>query len=96
MLPEGVDRSPHAARGRDREPPLIDLTECDPPAAVLEQMAHADAINTRLRATGRQLCFALSRDGCSLQIELCDSSGNLLRILSAEEAIEIAAGRRVQ
>jgi hypothetical protein len=72
--------------------PSIDLTAAGPPPEVLEQMARADAINTRLRASGRQLSFALSADGCSLQIELRDTEGNLLRILSAEEAIEIAAG----
>jgi hypothetical protein len=75
-----------------REPRSIDLTECGPPAEVLEQMAHTGAINDRLRASGRQLSFVLSGDGCSLQIELCDTSGNLVRILSAEEALEIAGG----
>jgi hypothetical protein len=68
----------------------IDLTGSGPPAEVLEQMAHADAINSRLRASGRQLCFALSVDGCSLQIELRDIAGDVLRMLSADEAVEIA------
>jgi hypothetical protein len=63
---------------------------------VLEQMAHADAINSRLRASGRQLAFALSADGCSLQIELRDIAGNLLRILTAAEAIELAAGGELE
>jgi hypothetical protein len=81
---------------RESEPRSIDLTERAPPAEVLEQMAHCDAINDRLRASGRQLSFALSGDGCSLQIELRDTSGNLLRILSAREALEIAGGADVQ
>ncbi len=72
--------------------PSIDLTQTDVPAEVLEQMARADAINARLRAQGRQLVFALSGDGRSLQIELCDTTGTLLRVLTAAEAIEIATG----
>ncbi len=84
VLPEASDHTD--------ESPSIDLTECGPPTEVLEQMAHADAINTRLRASGQQLTFALSADGCALQIELRDTSGNLLRTLSAAEALDIAAG----
>ena len=72
--------------------PSIDLLRAGPPPEVLEQMARADEINTRLRAEGRQLCFALSGDGCSLQIELRDTDGNLLRILSVSEAADLAAG----
>lgn len=72
--------------------PSFDLIEDGPPAAVIEQMARADEINARLRAEGRQISFALSGDGCSLQIELRDIEGNLLRILSAAEAVELAAG----
>jgi hypothetical protein len=70
----------------------IDLTRSGPPPEVLEQMARADAINNRLRASGRELSFALSADGCSLQIELRDTAGRLLRLLSPAEAIEIAGG----
>jgi hypothetical protein len=70
----------------------IDLTRSGPPPEVLEQMANADAINSRLRAIGLELSFSLSADGCSLQIELRDSSGQLVRVLSPAEAVEIAAG----
>jgi hypothetical protein len=69
----------------------IDLTRSGPPPEVLEQMARADAINTRLRAAGRELTFSLSADGCSLQIELRDTSGQLLRVLTAAEAMGLAA-----
>lgn len=88
----GDDSPPFARTDPGCPPPSIDLTESGPPAEVLEQMAQADAINERLRASGRQLSFALSSDGCSLQIELRDTDGNLLRALSAAEAFEIAAG----
>lgn len=74
------------------EEPTIDLISSGPPPEVLEQMAHADAINARLRASGREIRFALSPDGCSLRIELRDTAGNLLRTLSVSEAAAIAAG----
>lgn len=71
----------------------IDITRSSPPEEVLEQMAHADAIHERLREQGFQISFALSPDASSLQIELRDAAGALLRMLSAEEAVELAAGR---
>ncbi|HXB14883.1 MAG TPA: hypothetical protein VNV44_03970 [Solirubrobacteraceae bacterium] len=76
---------------RDKER-RIDLTHGDPPAELLDQMAHADEINMRLRRSGRELCFALSGDGRSVQIELRDSDGRVLRILSLSEAVELAEG----
>ncbi len=68
----------------------FDITESGPPAEVLDQMARADAINARLREEGREIRFALSADGCSLQIELCEISGQLIRTLTARELAEIA------
>jgi hypothetical protein len=73
----------------------IDLTRSGPPPEVLEQMARADAINSRLRASGRELSFSLSADGCSLQIELRDFSGPV-RVLSPAEALELAAGEGLE
>ncbi len=90
--------SPSAAPTDDtrqvpHEPPRgIDLTHGTPPPEVLDQMAHADEINSRLRAEGREVRFAISSDGCSLQIELCDSHGKLLRTLSIAEAAALAEG----
>jgi len=74
------------------EPRAIDLTHGGPPPELLDQMARADEINTRLRSEGREICFALSADGGSVQIELRDAAGSVLRILSLAEAIEIAEG----
>ncbi len=71
----------------------VDVTRSSPPEEVLQQMAHADAINERLRARGYQLSFALSPDSSSLQIALRDSSGATVRMLSPEEAVELAVGR---
>ena len=74
----------------------IDVARSSPPEEVLEQMAHADAINDRLRERGHQIGFALSQDATCLQIELRDTSGTLLRKLSAEEAVGLAAGRPLE
>jgi hypothetical protein len=81
---------PNAARPAEEH--CIDLIEAAPPPELLEQMAHADAINARLRASGRMIAFALSADGASLRIELRDTAGHLLRTLSIAEVAEIAAG----
>jgi hypothetical protein len=62
---------------------------------VLDQMARAEQINSRLREQGYELSFALSLDGCQLEIELRDSAGRLLRMISPAEAVEIAAGKPV-
>jgi len=74
------------------ERPAIDLTHGGPPPELLDQMARADEINMRLRASGRELCFALSGDGGSLEIELRDADGRVLCLLSLSEAIDIAEG----
>lgn len=74
----------------------IDITRSSPPEEVLQQMAHADAINDRLRERGYQISFALSPDSTCLQIELRDTAGVLLRMLSADEAVELAAGRPLE
>lgn len=91
MPPQGEDQPISYELAHAEGSLSIDLTRSGPPPEVLEQMARADAINSRLRATGRELSFSLSADGCSLQIELRDTSGQLLRVLTAAEAIEIAA-----
>jgi hypothetical protein len=90
MPPQGEDQPISYELAHAEGSLSIDLTRSGPPPEVLEQMARADAINSRLRAGGRELSFSLSADGCSLQIELRDSSGALLRVLSPAEAIEIA------
>ena len=85
-----------AELSRREGPGAIDITRSSPPEEVLEQMAHADAINQRLREQGYQISFALSPDARSLQIELRDCAGTLLRMLSPEEAVELAAGRPLE
>jgi hypothetical protein len=89
--PEAVGFAAELARSERGEG--IDISEAGPPDEVLDQMARADAINTRLRQEGYEISFALSPDGCRLEIELRDSSGNLLRTLSASEAADLAAGK---
>jgi hypothetical protein len=82
---EGAPTDPEERRA-------IDLTHGAPPPELLDQMARADEVNMRLRRSGREICFTLSRDGCSLQIELRDSAGCVLRLLTISEAIDIADG----
>ncbi len=77
------------------EPRAFDLTHGGPPAELLDQMARADEINTRLRRSGREIAFALSSDGDSLQIELRDEAGRVMRTLSLSEAIDLAEGGAV-
>ncbi len=74
----------------------IDITRSSPPEEVLEQMAHADAISRRLCEEGYRISFALSADSSSLQIALRDATGAFLRMLSAAEAVELAAGRPLE
>lgn len=84
---------PAPERPSGERPDAIDLTSGGPPPELIEQMARADEINRRLHASGREVCFALSADGCSLQIELRDTrNGGLLRMISLSEAIELAEG----
>ena len=84
--------APESAQTGREERGAIDLTHGGPPPELLDQMARADQINMRLRRSGRELCFALSADGRSLQIELRDSAGRVLRTLTLSEAIELADG----
>lgn len=81
------------SRGRPR---LIDLTHGGPPPELLDQMARADEINLRLRRIGLQIAFAMSSDGRSLQIELRDGAGCVLRTLSLAEAIDLAEGGELE
>ena len=83
--------SPERLSGQRADP--IDLTSGGPPPELIEQMARADEVNTRLRESGREICFALSADGRTLEIELRDThNGGLLRTISLSEAIELAEG----
>jgi hypothetical protein len=96
--PSAPPTDPSATDGApdDRgEPRAFDLTRGGPPAELLDQMARADEINTRLRRSGREIAFALSPDGGSLQIELRDGAGRLMRTLSLSEAIDLAEGGAV-
>lgn len=91
--------SPSAAPTDASAAPLpggaIDIGCPEPPEEVLEQIARADAINSRLWRRGRAVRFALGADGRVLQIELCDARGRLVRTLGAAELAEIASGRQV-
>jgi len=92
--PAATPAGPLAAElARTEADPRISMTRSRPPEEVLAQMTHADAINARLLDRGFQIRFSPNPEATRLQIELRDAAGTLLRILSAEEAVEIAVGR---
>jgi len=90
--PSAATADPGGPEGAPGDPRAIDLTRGGPPAELLDQMARADEINVRLRRQGREIAFAMSSDGRSLQIELRDAAGCVLRTLSLSEAIDLAEG----
>jgi hypothetical protein len=93
--PSAPPTDPSATEGApdDRgEPRAFDLTRGGPPAELLDQMARADEINMRLRRSGHEITFALSADGASLEIELRDEAGRVMRTLTLPEAIDLAEG----
>jgi len=76
----------------DGLPTTIEAARGGPPPAVLEQMAAANEIELRLRASGRALRFGADSPGRRTTIELIDEQGATLRTLSVGEAVALAAG----
>jgi hypothetical protein len=66
-----------------------------PPPQVLEQIAAAGRIHEQLREAGHHLRFFAAACGERARIELHDGEGSIVRGISAAEAIELAAGRRL-
>jgi len=88
--PAGVlvdDFSPGEGEG------AIEASRGGPPAEVLEQIAAAEKIYERLRASGAQMRFFPADDCEPIRIELHDRDGNAVRTLSVLEAVEMAAGK---
>jgi hypothetical protein len=65
----------------------------NPPLEVLEQIAAAGRIDAQLRERGHHLRFLPAENGGRRRIEIHDCDGNLVRSLSAAEALELAAGK---
>ncbi len=66
-----------------------------PPPQVLDQMGAAGAIHDQLRDRGRHVRFFAGAPGEHARLEIRDDDGNLMRIVSMTEAVELAAGRRL-
>src|SRR6202042_2004371 len=81
---------------RSEDAHAVAVSRAEPPSEVLEQVLLADSIGQMLREEDRELTFSLSPENRLLGIELRNSSGELLRAVSAVEAMEIATGRPVE
>jgi hypothetical protein len=66
-----------------------------PPPEVLAQMAAAGEVAELLRSRGRRVRFTSDPER-GITIELRDEDGALLRVLSPNEAVELAAGRGLE
>jgi hypothetical protein len=67
-----------------------------PPQEVLEQMGHAARAYDRLHAQGRELHFAHDEASGRMTIQVRDARGNVLRMLSPSEALQVAAGKPLE
>jgi hypothetical protein len=70
----------------------LDAIPSSPPQEVFDQMADAAETYERLSAQGRELRFARDADSGRTTIEVRDRGGNVLKLLSPAEALELAAG----
>jgi uncharacterized protein YcbX len=78
---------------RDEQTWAIDISRATPPQEVLEQMAQAEEIGQALREDGREIAFTSNAGERLPAIELRDTDGETIRIITTAEAAEIAAGR---
>ena len=77
-----------------REPRAIDLTHGGPPAEVLDQMARADEINTRLRLSGREIALrARAPTAARCRSSCATTPGGSCAPCPLSEAIELADRR---
>jgi hypothetical protein len=68
----------------------VEARRGEPPAQVIEQIAHAGEIHRRLRASGLRIDFDLTAQGPAIRLRGAD--GETLRCLSISETAEIALG----
>ncbi len=70
----------------------VDAFPSSPPQEVLDQMASAAAVYDRFASQGRELRFARDQESGRMAVEVRDRAGNVLKQLSAAQALEVAAG----
>ncbi len=67
-----------------------------PPHEVLQQMGQAARVYDTLHTQGRELHFAHDEASGRMKIEVRDTRGNVLRMLSPSEALQVAAGKPLE
>ena len=82
-----------AAAALPASPPVsLDTIPSSPPHEVLEQMASAAQVHGALSSQGRELRFTRDQQSGRTRVEVRDRQGNVLKTLSAAQALEVAAG----
>jgi flagellar protein FlaG len=69
----------------------VDTLPASPPDSVLEQMAVAAQVATRLHEQGRQLHFESVGNG-RVVVEVRDLDGHVIRTIPPAQSLDIAAG----
>ena len=70
--------------------PSVEAARGGPPPEVLDQILAADELAQELRESGYQLRFFPSSDGRRTRIELQDTGGSLVSVLTPAQAVAIA------
>ena len=70
--------------------PSVEAARGGPPPEVLDQILAADELAQQLRESGYQLRFFPSSDGRRTRIELQDTGGSLVSVLTPAQAVAIA------
>jgi uncharacterized FlaG/YvyC family protein len=96
----GVERAVQAQRPKGVKAPAsteavaavtVDTLPASPPDSVLEQMAVASQVATRLHEQGRQLHFESVGNG-RVVVEVRDLDGHVIRTIPPAQSLDIAAG----
>jgi hypothetical protein len=81
---------------RDEQTSAIEVSRATPPQEVLEQMVEADLIGQSMREDGREIAFTSSAGERLQAIELRELDGEMIRTITATEAVEIAVGGPIE
>ena len=70
----------------------VALDQAGPPPELRAEMAQAAKVAEELRAQGRELRFERDDRSGRIRVELRDLDGNVLRVVSGTQALDIARG----
>lgn len=74
----------------------VEAAEAGPPPEVRAEVQAAARAADRLHELGRELHFKVDGESGRLRIEVRDLDGNVLRTVPPTEALEFAAGQKVE